>query len=279
MGPSALRYAGLDAKLQALGHRVYDRGNVPVPVPESCIVTEPRLRFLDCILTVAQAVADQVEASLRAGHLPLTLGGDHSFSFGSIGGAARHKNLGVIWIDAHGDFNTTETTPSGNIHGMPFAALCGYGDARLVSVGRGGERSVDPAHAVVVGARDLDAGEHRLLRDAGVTVLAMEQVDRIGMYEAMKRAIEVAADGTDGFYLSFDLDVIDPVYAPGVGTPVPGGLTYREALLACELVAESGKMIAMDLVEVNPILDEHNQTGMLGVELALSALGKRVWKE
>jgi arginase len=162
---------------------------------------------------------------------------------------------------------------------MPLAALCGYGDARLVRVGRGSDRNVNPSNVVNVGARDLDAGERRLLREAGVTVIAMEQVDRIGMYEAMNRAIHVASDGTDGFYLSFDLDAIDPVYAPGVGTPVPGGLTYREGLLACELVAESGKLLAMDLVEVNPILDAHNRTGMLGVELALSALGKRVWKE
>src|SRR5581483_2983414 len=195
-------------------------------------------RFLDCILSVAATVAREVEASLRLGHLPLTLGGDHSFSFGSIGGAARVKNLGVLWIDAHGDFNTADTTPSGNVHGMPLAALCGYGDPRLVHVGKPSAPSVNPANVVNLGARDLDPGERELLRASGMTVLAMEQIDRIGMYQAMQQAIAIATSGTDGFYLSFDLDAIDPVYAPGVGTPVPGGLAYREALLACELVAE-----------------------------------------
>jgi arginase len=279
MGPGALRYAGLQGAIEDIGHHVHDRGNVPVPALENCSVADPKLRYLDCILSVALNVAAEVEASLARGSLPLTLGGDHSFSFGSIGGAARVKSLGVIWIDAHGDFNTPDTTPSGNIHGMPLAALCGYGDARLVRVGRTESRSVNPANVVNVGARDLDPQERELMRSAGMTVLAMEQVDRIGMYKAMQRAIEIAARDTDGLYLSLDLDAVDPVYAPGVGTPVPGGLTYREALLACELVAESGKLLAMDLVEVNPILDERNRTAALGVELALSALGKRVWKD
>lgn len=279
MGPSALRYAGLDSMLERIGHRVQDRGNITVPVMESCSVTEPKLRFLDCILRVASDVANEVQASMMRGHLPLTLGGDHSFSFGSIAGAARVKKIGVIWIDAHGDFNTPETTPSGNIHGMPLAALCGYGDPRLVRLGNGATRSIDPANVVNVGARDLDDKERILMRESGMTVFATEQLDRLGMYETMRRAIEIAGRDTDGFYLSLDLDALDPVYAPGVGTPVPGGLTYREALLACELIAESGKMLAMDLVEVNPILDEHNRTASIGVELASSSLGKRVWKD
>lgn len=279
MGPSALRYAGLEAALERAGHNVHDRGNVSVPVMERCTITEPKLRFLDCILDVAHQVAAKVESSLARGHLPLTLGGDHSFSFGSVGGAAREKKLGVIWMDAHGDFNTTETTPSGNIHGMPLAALCGYGDARLVNLAGNGSRRIDPKNVVVIGARDLDAGERVLLREAGVSVIATELVDRIGMYQAMQRAIEIATHETDGIYLSLDLDSLDPVYAPGVGTPVPGGLTYREAHLACELIAESGKLVAMDLVEVNPILDEKNRTAVVAVELAASALGQRVWKE
>lgn len=277
MGPSALRYAGLESALERAGHSVHDRGNVPVPVMERCHLTEPKLRFLDCILQVASQVANEVQASITRSAVPLTLGGDHSFSFGSIAGAARVKKIGVIWIDAHGDFNTPETSPSGNIHGMPLAALCGFGDERLVNLGNGSSRSIDPANVVNVGARDLDDDERKLMRAAGMTVFATEQVDRLGMYETMRRAIEIASRDTHGFYLSLDLDALDPVYAPGVGTPVPGGLTYREALLACELIAESGNMLAMDLVEVNPILDERNRTGAVAVELACSAFGKRVW--
>ncbi len=279
MGPSAIRYAGIKSALERIGHTVSDGGNVPVPIMEHCTIEDPKLRFLNCILEVAAEVADATEASVRAGHFPLTLGGDHSFSFGSVGGVARVKKLGVIWLDAHGDFNTTATTPSGNIHGMPLAALCGLGDERLVKLAGNGQRAVDPQNVVVLGARDLDEGERALLHAAGVTVLATEQVDRIGMFAAVKRAIEVASNGTDGIYLSLDLDALDPVYAPGVGTLVPGGLTYREAHLACELVAESGKLVAMDLVEVNPILDEHNRTAIMAVELAASSLGQRVWKE
>jgi len=279
MGPSAIRYAGLAAALQRIRHVVQDNGNVPVPITEHCTVEDPKLRFLNCILEVAAEIADAIETSLRAGHFPLTLGGDHSFSFGSIGGAARVKKLGVIWMDAHGDFNTTATTPSGNIHGMPLAALCGYGDARLVNLAGNSPRSIDPKNVVVLGARDLDSEERDLLHAAGVSVIATEQVDRVGMYQAVQRAIEIAGRDTEGIYLSLDLDSLDPVFAPGVGTPVPGGLTYREAHLACELIAESGKLVAMDLVEVNPILDEHNRTAVVAVELAASALGQRVWKE
>lgn len=282
MGPSAIRYAGLAASLEASGHSVRDTGNIPVPVMESSEAENPRLRYLDCILPTAAALADRVADTLAMGHFPLTIGGDHSLSLGSARGALRHRTLGMIWLDAHGDFNTTETTPSGNIHGMPLAALCGLGDARLVHLSdppTSARYCISPANVVVVGARDLDPGERDLMRQAGVTVFATEQLDRIGMYAAMTRALEVASRGTDGIYLSLDLDALDPVYAPGVGTPVPGGLTYREAHLACELVAESGKLIAMDLVEVNPILDERNRTAVMAVDLALSALGKRVWKE
>jgi arginase len=221
-----------------------------------------------------------VAASIRAGHFPLTLGGDHSLSLGSVRGAARHKTLGVIWIDAHADFNTAATTPTGNIHGMPLAALAGYGDPRLVTLGDEHRRAtLNPAHIAIVGVRQLDPGERDLLREAGVTVLGMEQIDRISLYQALARAIDAASRGTDGIYLSFDLDSLDPLHAPGVGTPVPGGLTYREAHLACEMVAETGRLMGMDLVEVNPILDERNRTAALAVELALSAVGQRVWKD
>ncbi len=280
MGPSAIRKAGLDNALKALGHTVYDRGNIDVPLVENCDASQPKLRYLNCIVEVANRLADMVAESVGAARLPLTLGGDHSLVLGSIRGAARIKKLGVIWIDAHGDFNTTETTPSGNIHGMPLAALCGYGDPRLVTLGNPNQapRAVDPKNVALIGTRDLDPGERELMARAGVSVFATEILDRIGLYEALTRAIQVASRDTQGIYLSLDLDALDPVYAPGVGTPVLGGLTYREAHLACELICETECLIGMDIVEVNPILDEHNKTATLAVELALSAFGKRVWK-
>ena len=277
MGPSAIRYAGLETALERLGHRVQDRGNIPVSVLDATR-DNPRLHNLDAILQLTAPLAYFVASALAANDFPLTIGGDHSLSLGAIRGATRQQKFGVIWIDAHGDFNTAETSPSGNIHGMPLAALCGLGDSQLVNIGSPNE-CISPHNVVVVGARDLDPAERELMHTHGVNVFATEQIDRIGMYNAMLRAIELATDGTDGIYLSLDLDALDPLYAPGVGTPVPGGLTYREAHLGCELIAESGKLMAMDVVEVNPILDERNRTAMLAVELTLSALGKRVWKE
>jgi arginase len=284
MGPSAIRYAGLQAGLEALGLRVIDRGNVQVPIQETCRVSDPRLRYIDCIVPVTRRVMGKTAGAARLGHIPITLGGDHSLSLGSVRGVARHKPLGLIWIDAHGDFNTHLTTPSGNIHGMPLAALAGLGDPRLVHLSLSGEAgpaspgpAVRPENMVVIGARDLDPGERDLLRQAGVQVFAMEQIDRLSLPEVMQRAVHAASRDTQGIYLSFDLDVIDPIYAPGVGTAVQGGLTYREAHLACEIIAESGLLAGMDLVEVNPILDVRNQTAALAVELICSALGKRVY--
>jgi hypothetical protein len=189
------------------------------------------------------------------------LGGDHSLSLGSIRGAARVRNIGVIWVDAHADFNTEGTTPSGNIHGMPLAALCGLGDARLTQLWEESAPVVDPQRVAIIGARDLDPGEKTNLREAGVLVMGMEQIDRIGMVAAMEKAIERVSRNADGLYLSFDMDVMDPRHAPGVGTPVAAGLTQREGHLACELVGETGKLVGMDIVEVNPILDVQNQTG------------------
>ena len=279
MGPSAIRYAGLHPTLEAMGARVTDLGNVSVPVREACDEGDVRLRYLHPILSVQRALADAVAASLKARHIPLVLGGDHSLSAGSVAGAARGRRLGLVWLDAHGDFNTDETTGSGNIHGMPLAALCGLGDERLVTLDGQeppGPR-VMPAHVAIVGVRDLDRDEKRLLREAGVTVFSMEEVDRLGIVQVMRRAIEVASTGTDGLYVSLDLDVIDPATAPGVGTPVAGGLTYREAHLAVEMLAETGAVVGLDVVEVNPILDRVNATGELAVQLAASALGKRIW--
>jgi len=276
MGPSAIRYAGLRKGLNALGCPVAGHGDIPVPIFDNCQVGDPRLRYVDCIVPVARRVMDFVAESAGARHFPLVLGGDHSIALGAVRGAASVNRIGVIWIDAHADFNTPETTPSGNVHGMPLAAIVGLGDKRLTSLNGEAHRAVDPGNIVVIGARDLDPGEKENLREAGVTVLTMAYIDRYGMSATMERAIEIAAKGTEGIYLSLDMDALDPLYAPGVGTPVQGGLTYREAHLACEMIAESGLLLGMDIVEVNPILDDRNKTAKLSVELILSALGKRI---
>lgn len=281
MGPSAIRYAGLRQGLEALGYQVTDHGNVEVPITETSEIGESRLKYLEPIVHVVQRLADRVAESVAADHTPLVLGGDHSLALGSVVGAARHRKLGLIWLDTHGDFNTHETSPSGNIHGMPLAALCGYGAEALVTLGGADRRGarLAPQNVAIVGARELDADERQLLRSSGVAVYSIEMIDRLGIPEVLQRAIEVACRGTDGIYLSLDLDVIDPMYAPGVGTPVPGGLTFREAHLAVELIAETRRLVGMDLVEVNPILDKINMTGELAVQLALSAFGKRVWRD
>ena len=280
MGPSAIRYAGLQRELESLGHTVTDTGNVEVALPETGAVGDPRLRYLDPIVDTLGQLAGRVDGSLAAGRVPVVLGGDHSLALGSISGAAHDREIGVLWIDAHGDFNTPATSPSGNIHGMPLAALCGVGEPQLVELkgDRLGNSRINPRHVALVAVRELDPGERRALAAAGVQVFATEYIDRYGMYETMCQAIAVANGARDGIWVSLDLDVMDPAIAPGVGTPVSGGLTYREAHLAVELVAESGRMIGLDLVEVNPICDQGNRTAVLAVELALSALGKRVWE-
>lgn len=221
MGPSAIRYADLQQALEALGHPVTDLGNIPVPVRESCPPGDSTLKYMEPIVQVQATLADRVAGSMAQGHFPLVLGGDHSLSAGSVTGALRHRRLGLIWLDAHGDFNTHETSLSGNIHGMPLAALCGRGAEPLVTLaGREARPKLQPRNVSVVGVRDLDADERTLMRAAGVNVWSMEAVDRLGIHEVMRQAIEAAADGTDGLWLSLDLDVIDPTFAPGVGTPV-----------------------------------------------------------
>ncbi|MFQ5614008.1 MAG: arginase [Anaerolineae bacterium] len=277
MGPSAIRYAGLIPALETLDCAIYDQGNIEVPVSEAYDETETNLRYLEPIIAVVEQLGAKVTTVVEAGHFPLILGGDHSLALGSIRGVAQGRRLGLLWIDAHADFNTAETSPSGNIHGMPLAALTGYGDPRLVALLGGPLPVVEPAKVAVIGVRQLDPEEHDRLRQAGITVFAMEQIDRIRLYEALRQALDIATRDTDGIYVSFDLDALDPLYAPGVGTPVQGGLTYREAHLACEMIAETGRMVGLELVEVNPILDERNKTAEMAVELALSALGKRVW--
>jgi len=277
MGPSAIRYAHLQGKLEALGYAVEDKGNIEVPIAEMCSIAEPKLKYIDCIVPMSRRAAGAVATSIQSGSFPVVLGGDHSLSLGSIRGAAKFKKLGVIWVDAHADFNTDQTTPSGNIHGMPLAALCGLGDTRLTQVWDEPVPVVDPKRVAIIGARDLDPGEKVNLREAGVMVMGMEQIDRLGMITTMEKAIERVSRETDGIYLSFDMDAMDPRHAPGVGTPVPAGLTQREAHLVCEVVGETGKLVGMDIVEVNSVLDIQNQTAVLAVEYVLSALGKRIW--
>lgn len=278
MGPSAIRYSHLQNKLQEIGYTVKDEGNIEVPIAEMCSVTNPKLKYIDCIVPLSRRIAGAVATSMQANNFPLVIGGDHSLSIGSVRGAARNKKIGVIWIDAHADFNTAETTPSGNIHGMPLAVLAGFGDQSLVQLWDEAIPVIDPAKIAVIGARDLDLGEKNNLRNAGVMVMGMEQIDRYGMVSVMEKAIERVNRDVDGVYLSLDMDALDPEHAPGVGTPVPAGLTQRETHLACEMLAETGTLIGMDLVEVNPILDIQNRTAALAVEFALSALGRRIWK-
>ncbi len=279
MGPSAIRIAGLIDRLDALGHEVHDAGNVFVPMRERAQVGDPKVRYLDLILQVQVQIAEAVGRALDMGHFPVVLGGDHSVGLGSIAAAARKGSIGVIWIDTHGDFNTHETTLTGNVHGMPLAALAGYGHPGLVTVGgwRPAGDAIDPTKIVIVGARDLDEAERALLQQSGVTVFSIAVIDRYGITRVMERALEIATNGTEGVYASFDLDVMDPSIAPGVGTPSPGGLTVREGHLLMEILADSGAMVGLDVVEVNPILDDRNRTAQLAVDLILSATGKRVW--
>lgn len=277
MGPSAIRYAHLQPRLEQLGYTVVDTGNVEVPIAEMCSITDPKLKYIDCIVPMGRRVSGAVATSAQNGRFPLVLGGDHSLSLGSIRGAARHKRLGILWVDAHADFNTHETTPSGNIHGMPLAVLCGLGHPRLVRLYEEAVPVVDPRRVAIIGARDLDPGEKTNLREAGVMVQSMEQIDRYGLVSVVEKALARITRDVDGLYLSFDMDALDSHHAPGVGTPVAGGLTDREAHLICEMVAETGKLVGMDMVEVNPILDVQNQTAQLARDLILTTLGKRIW--
>lgn len=276
IGTSAIRYAGLNDQLRRLGYSVNDIGNIAVPQPESQPIGDPHVKYLEPIVQVSENLANIVSAALKEGEFPLVLGGDHSIALGSITGVARvHQDIGVIWIDAHGDFNTQETTPSGNIHGMILGALAGLGHPSLTGVG-GWSPKINTQTIAIVGARDLDVREQELLRQQKIRVFTMTDIDQRGMSEIMREAVEIASQASHGFHLSLDMDSLDPREAPGVGTPVRGGLTYREAHLAMEVVANSGRMLSMDAVEVNPILDRENATAHLAVELILSALGKKI---
>ena len=285
MGPSAIRYAGLQRSIERLGHKVSDKGDI--------VLSSMNEAELEAILAVANQawgkmhhLADVMYAnrnlyqkvcvSLAVGHMPLIIGGDHSIAAGSImAGVAHHGNIGVIWMDAHCDYNNADTSLSGNLHGMPLSAVTGGGPEEMVFFARDGRR-IDPRKVVIVGARHIDEEEKRRLKASQVTIFSMSDIDMYGMGEIAKRAIAIASQGTKGFHCSLDLDCIDPSYAPGVGTPVPGGITYREAHLFCEMLAASEKLLAVEVVELNPVFDERNRTGVLAVELIASLLGKRI---
>jgi arginase len=273
MGPSAIRYAGLKERIEGLGRVYVDWGDVAVGVPEATDVGDPRARYLDSIKRSCERVAALVHDARAGGYLPLVLGGDHSIAIGTVGGLARTHGPGAaLWVDAHGDLNRPETSPTGNVHGMPLAAAFGVA----------GEAFLDDAwptpsleRAALIGVRSLDVGERELLRELEIRIYTMSDIDRGGLEPAMSEALEYLA-GSAFVHVSLDLDVVDPTIAPGVGTPVPGGLSYREAHLVAELVADSGLLDSLELVEVNPVLDRANETGTLAVELAASALGARI---
>ena len=277
MGPSAIRYAGLRERLTALGHQVHDSGNITVPLAEAIAAPAAgeRLRYLEPLIDVNTMLARHVAEVMARGGIPLVLGGDHSLSIGSVAGAAYNRQIGLIWIDAHGDFNTADTTPSGNIHGMGLAALVGRGHPALTSV-LAAAPALHERNVALVGVRDLDAEERLQLRASGLHIYTMNDIDRRGMAVVMEEAIHQVSSARDGYYVSFDLDALDPTEAPGVGTPVIGGIAYREAQLAMEMIADTRRLIGLDLVEVNPILDIRNATAILAIEFALSAFGKRI---
>ncbi len=280
MGPSAIRIAGVAQRLTELGHKVVDEGDIVIKNMEELKVGNERARYLPEIARASAIIARKTERIMGLGHFPLLLGGDHSIAVGTISGIAafargQGARVGVLWIDAHGDINTPETSPSGNIHGMPLAVVLGYGPPELTSIG-GPPPKVDPANVALVGIRSLDAGEKKRLKETGVQVHTMADIDRHGVHRVMKKAISQATDGTDFVHVSMDLDAVDPAVAPGVGTPVKGGLDYREAHLVMELIADAGVMTSLELVEVNPILDQHNASAEFAVELVQSAFGKKI---
>lgn len=281
MGPSAIRVASLGARLRELGYEVEDLGNIGVAPAESIAQHTEEARFLPEIQEACERLSNLVYGVLDRGRLPLVLGGDHSIAMGSIGGAARFyerqgKKIGLIWIDAHADMNTPETSPSGNVHGMPLASVIGLGPEELTGLGGGPSPKVNARNVAIVGLRSVDAKERYNVRKSGVTSFTMRDIDERGMRSVMDEAIRIAGNGTEGIHVSLDLDAVDPSEAPGVGTPVKGGLSYREAHLALEMVADSRKLISIDCVEVNPVIDESNRTASLAVEFLCSGLGKRI---
>lgn len=271
MGPSAIRYASLVDVLQELDYRVMDKGNIPIPM-QSTHPQNYQLKNVNEIIEVCQELTENVSEMLENGQFPIVLGGDHSIAIGTVSGVARHyDNLGVIWFDAHGDSNTPDTTPSGNIHGMSLAVLLGYGDERLTRI----SAKVNLENVVIIGARSLDTGEQQFIKEKGIKVYTMHEIDRLGMCRVIEESLQYLSH-CDGIHLSLDLDGLDPSDAPGVGTQVEGGITYREGHLAMEMLAESKKIVSLEIVEVNPILDVYNKTAIAAVKLTTSLLGKRI---
>jgi arginase len=280
MGPSAVRAAGLNSALKNLGLKVEDAGNIYVKIPEEQHFGEKRAKYLKEITETCQIVADRICQTLEAGLFPISLGGDHSIAVGTQAGVSkyfhdRQQLVGCIWIDAHADMNTPETSPSGNVHGMPFAATLGLGPESLARIYDYAPK-IQPRNCVLVGARNLDRQEQTLVKNSGINVFTMRTIDELGMGEVIQKSIALATEGTAGFVVSFDMDVVDPSEAPGVGTAVNGGITFREAHLAMEMIADSKKMLSLEMVEINPIIDIANKTAILAVGLVTSALGKKI---
>ena len=280
MGPSAVRVAGLEARLESLGHIVEDAGNITVAIAEQKKVGDPHAKYLKEITATCTKHAELVLKTLEAGKIPIVLGGDHSVAAGTVAGVAefyhkQNQRIGLIWIDAHADINTPDSSPSGNVHGMPLAAIMGLGPPELANIFNF-QPKVSPENCVLVGVRDVDTIEKQNIRKAGIEVFTMRDIDERGMRAVMEEALRMAGRGTAGYHVSLDMDWIDPEDAPGVGTPVWGGATYREGHLAMEIIADHGRMLSFEIVEVNPVIDEHNQTADLAVELTLSAFGKKI---
>ena len=280
MGPSALRVANLNARIAALGYGVEDLGNVEVAQAETAAEGDGRAKYVGEIAVSCQHLAAEVGQALSRGRFPLALGGDHSVAVGTMGGVSQYfrergQKAGIIWLDAHADMNTPDSSPSGNVHGMPLACIVGMGPPELTHL-LGFAPIVDPHNAVIVGLRDVDQMEKPHVRESGVRAFTMRDIDERGLRAVMEEAIRLACDGAAGFHLSLDMDFVDPQDAPGVGTPVRGGATYREAHLAMEMICDSGQMVSMEVVEVNPVIDEVNRTADLAVELVMSGLGKRI---
>jgi len=280
MGPSALRVAGLNARLRALGYTVEDMGNIAVRVPEEMHIGEKRAKYLPEIAETCKELGEVVLRTLEEGYWPLVLGGDHSIAIGCHAGVSafyrkNNQKIGCLWLDAHGDMNTPDTSPSGNIHGMPLANSLGLGPPELTHIFDFAPK-VAAENCSLVGVRNLDSKEKKTVRQSGVRAFTMREIDERGLRGVMQEALARATDGTAGFVASLDMDVVDPHDAPGVGTPVRGGITYREAHLAMEMIADTGKMLSLEVVEINPVIDVHNRTAQLGVELVLSGLGKKI---
>ena len=280
MGPSAVRVANVFSRIAALGYDVADLGNAPVAQAEMFSEGQKEAKYLPQIAETCGALAGMVEQAMDGGRAPIVLGGDHSIATGSVAGVSAHyrrknQRIGLIWVDAHADMNTPETSPSGNVHGMPLACCIGIGPAELSRIG-GHSPYVDPRNVALVGIRSVDQLERNRVRQSGVRAFTMRDIDERGQRSVMEEAIQIASAGTAAFHVSFDMDVVDPREAPGVGTPVKGGFTWREAHLAMEILSDSGLMSSLDVVEVNPVIDEANRTAVLAVELILSALGNRI---